>query len=451
MAQRTKGTSTSATGASATSGADVVADAYIFGYPIVLMDVTRRLSTAVPSPTATRAPINQFAHLRAFPDASFKDVVSPNADTLYSVACLDLGPEPILLSVPDMENRYYLMPMLDAWTNVFASPGTRTTGNAKHDFAIVGPRWSGTRPQGLTPLTSPTNFVWIIGRTQTNGKKDFDAVHEIQDQYQLRPLSAWGKPYRAPACVEVDRSIDVRTPPPEQVARMDAGTFFGRLNALMVDNPPNGADAPALSRFARFGIGPGRALDPQALEPAMDAGLVLGRERLTEEANEPAGTIHDGWDTMPENTARFGTDYRWRAVVALTGLGANLREDAVYPRALVDASGQPFSGAHEYTLRFPKGALPPVKAFWSLTMYDAAHSFVDNPIGRYALGDRDRLVFASDESLTFYIQHDPPGREREPNWLPAPPDAFSLFLRLYWPTQAVLDGRWHPPAVELVR
>src|SRR5262245_16146842 len=196
-------------------------DAYVFGYPLVLMDITRSVMTAVPKVEERKAPINQFLHLGTFPDPTFTDVVSPNADTLYSTASIDLTNEPIILSVPEMGNRYYLMQMMDAWTNVFASPGTRTTGNGKGDFAIVGPGWKGQLPQGVKEIKSPTNMVWMIGRTQTNGKGDYDAVHAIQKQYALTPLSAWGKNYQAPESVPVERGIDTKTPPVEQVARMD--------------------------------------------------------------------------------------------------------------------------------------------------------------------------------------------------------------------------------------
>ena len=384
MAQSAKTQSTSTATEATTTGAETVADAFIYGYPLVIMDATRRISTAVPSPAPTRAPVNQFAHLPAFPDASFTDVVSPNADTLYSAAWLDLSTEPVVLSVPDMGNRYYLMPMLDAWTNVFSSPGTRTTGNSKKDFAIVGPGWSKPVPDGLTQIKAPTNIVWIIGRTQTNGKKDFDAVHAVQHQYLLTPLSSWGKQYHAPTDVPVDKNAETKTAPVDQVAQMDAATFFGRLNALMVSNPPSAADAPALARFAPFGIGPGKALDPKGLDPVLEAGLKLGRTRLTEEAKKPKGTSVNGWDILSGDIGRYGADYTLRAVVALVGLGANLPDDAVYPHATKDSSGKPLTGANTYTVHFAKGALPPVKAFWSLTMYNAKQFFVDNPINRFA-------------------------------------------------------------------
>jgi hypothetical protein len=427
-------------------------EAYIFGYPLVLMDVTRRVMTAVSKPGAGRAPVNQIGHLREFPDYTFTDVVSPNADTLYSASWIDVTKEPMVLSVPAAGKRYYLMPLLDGWTNVFASPGTRTTGEDRGDFAITGPRWTGTLPGGLREIKSPTGMVWMIGRTQTNGKADYDAVHKMQDQYKLTPLSAWGKAYQAPASVPVEQGVDMKVPPLEQVAKMDVTTFFNRLNALMKDNPPAAADAAAMARFAAIGVAPGKTFDLKSLDPAVARGLdgvaLAGQEAIISAAKKPHGAKVNGWDSLPANTGKYGTDYAWRAAVALVGLGANVREDAMYPHTMTDAGGRPLSGKNHYVVRFRKGQLPPVNAFWSLTMYNAKQAFVQNPIHRYAIGDRDKLRADADGSVTIYIQHDSPGKDKESNWLPAPPDSFNVFLRLYWPTKEILDSTWKMPPVE---
>ena len=426
-------------------------DAYVFGYPLVLMDVTRSLMTAVPKVEETKAPINQFAHLSRFPDPTFTDVVSPNADTLYSSAWIDLTKEPIILSLPDMGNRYYLMQMLDAWTNVFASPGTRTSGNGKGDYAIVGPAWKGQLPEGVKAIKSSTNMVWLIGRTQTNGQSDYGAVHAIQKQYALTPVSAWGKNYKAPDSAPVEKGVDTKIPPAEQVARMDAPTFFARLNALMKDNPQSSADTPAMKRFAAVGIAPGKPPNLRQYDLAVAEGLEqsvrAGQAKIGAEAQKPLGKKVNGWDVMT-NVGRYGTNYLFRAVVALVGLGANLPDDAIYPRATVDADGQPLFGANRYVVQFPKGQLPPVGGFWSITMYNSKQFFVPNPINRYAIGDRDNLKANEDGSVTIYIQHESPGAERESNWLPAPKDQFNLFMRLYWPKKEIIDGAWKMPSVK---
>jgi hypothetical protein len=447
VAQDTKAQA-STPGTSESGANEIAADAYVFGYPLVLMDVTRRAMTAVPAPSKTSAPVNQFAHVREFPDASFTDVVSPNADTLYSSAWLDLAAEPMVLSVPETGKRYYLMELLDAWTNVFGSPGTRTTGNGKQDFAITGPKWTGTLPSGMTEIKAPTNMVWIIGRTQTNGKDDYAAVHAVQDQYALTPLSAWKTAYRPPTDVPVEANVDIKTPPVAQVAKMDAPAFFGRLNALMIANPPSAGDAPAIARFASVGVGPGRALDPKGLDSALDAGMKAAQMRIEGALRKPLGLLTNGWDVPPANTGRYETDYLLRALIATAGLGANIPGDAIYPHCTKDFDGEPLTGVTRYTMRFGKGALPPVKAFWSLTMYNATQAFVDNPLNRYAIGDRDKLASDEDGSVTLYIQHESPGADKESNWLPAPADSFNLVLRLYWPSEEILDGTWRPPAVE---
>lgn len=211
--------------------------------------------TAVPSVEPQKAPINQFTHILEFPDDTYRDVVSPNVDTLYSLAWLDLAAEPIVLRVPDLADRYYLMQICDAWTNVFSAPGTRTTGNRPGAFALVGPEWRGTLPPDVQEIAAPTNLVWIIGRTYTAGKADYATVNAIQRQYELVPLAAWGRPYTPPARVPVAPGVDAKTPPVVQVGKeMSAGVFLDRLAQLMGRNPPAPEDEPMISRLRRIGV-----------------------------------------------------------------------------------------------------------------------------------------------------------------------------------------------------
>ena len=430
---------------------DLAREAYIFGYPLVLMDVTRQAMTNVPKAGESTAPVNQLGNMRSFPDETMTKVVSPSADTLSTFAFLDLSKEPMVLSVPDMGRRYYLMQMLDAWTNVFACPGTRTTGSRKAHFAIIGPRRTGILPDGVSVIRSPTSLAWIIGRTQTNGKEDYAAVHAVQDQYKLTPLSSWGKAYNPPERVPVDQTIDMVTPPVQRVDNFDAHTFFARLNTLMKDNPPANADAPALKSFAAIGVIPGKPFDLNAFDPqaarGIEEGFRAGCEKVLAESRKPHGKNLNGWEFM-DNTGHYGTDYLWRAVVALVSLGANLPEDAVYPRIRTDSEGQPLVGSNNYEIHFAKGQLPPVGAFWSVTMHNSSQFFVKNPINRFAIGDRDNLAFNEDGSLTLFIQHESPGPARESNWLPAPADEFALLMPLYWPKRQILEGEWNPPAVK---
>lgn len=428
----------------------IAADAYVFGYPLVLMEITKKVLTNTPQPAEKAAPLNQFAHIAAFPRPEDREVVRPNVDTLYSFAWLDLSREPVILHLPEMKGRYYLMQMMDAWTNVFASIGTRTTGEQEGNFAVVGPKWSGALPAGVKKLQSPTNSVWIIGRTLTRGPADYAAVHAIQAQYTLTPLSAWDKKYLPPAG-KVDPTVDMQTPPVQQVAQMSAATFFQTLAAAMKANPPFPPDTPAMKKFVALGLAPGKDFNPAKLKPAvalaLEAGVLTGREEIKAKALK-IGVINNGWQIPQSPMGAYSTDYEQRATVAFFGLGANLREDAVYPTAYLDQAGQQLTGKQRYVLHFDKEQLPPVKAFWSLTMYDKDNFLAANPLGRYALGDRDPLKYNADGSLDLYLQNQSPGPDQEANWLPAPADDFNVSLRLYWPKQAVLDGAWTPPPIK---
>jgi hypothetical protein len=432
---------------------EIGVEAVVYGLPLVIMDITKLKTSNVAVPAEFAAPVNQFVNVKEFPDASFTDVVRANVDTLYSRAWLDLYNEPIVLSVPDTNDRYYLMPMLDGWTNVFSSPGKRTTETKAGNFAIVGPRWQGTLPPGVTEIKSTTNMVWIIGRTQTNGPKDYAAVHTIQNQYRLTPLSAFGKPYTPPPGV-VDPNVDMKTPPVEQVAKMSAAAFFSRLAALMKDNPPPPEDAPALAKLAKIGVVPGQDFDPSKLDPAVARGLKksvsTALEKLQAAAKE-VGAPLNGWRVPPMILGKYGTDYGARAVVALIGLGANLPDDAVYPTAFVDGDGKPLNGANRYVLHFEKDQTPPVNAFWSVTMYNAQSFFAANPINRYAISSWMPLKRNTDGSVDILIQKDSPGKDEEPNWLPAADGNFSVTMRMYWPNEkppSILDRSWKIPPVK---
>jgi hypothetical protein len=225
-------------------------DAYIYGYPLVTMEMTRRVVTNVAAPVGTRGPMGQIIKLRQYPDASFRDVTAPNADTLYTTAFFDVGKEPWVLSIPDMNGRYALLPMLDGWTTVFQVPGKRTTGTSAQTYAITGPGWKGTLPAGVKEYKSPTSLVWLLGRIYCTGTpEDYAEVHKLQDEFKLVPFSSYGKPYTPPAGT-VDPSIDMKTAVREQVNRMDAVAYFTLLCKLMKDNPPTAADAPQLAKFA---------------------------------------------------------------------------------------------------------------------------------------------------------------------------------------------------------
>jgi hypothetical protein len=429
-------------------------DAYIYGYPLVTMEMTRRVITNVAAPEGTRAPMGQIIKLRHYPDATFRDVTAPNADTLYTTAFFDVGREPWVLSLPDMKDRYYLMPMLDGWTTVFQVPGKRTTGTGAQTYAVTGPGWTGTLPAGIKEYKSPTNIVWLLGRIYCTGTpEDYAEVHALQDQVKLVPLSAYGKPYTPPAG-KVDPSIDMKTAVRDQVNRLDAVAYFTLLAELMKTNPPAAADAPALAKFARIGLVPGQDFDAGKLRADF-------ARRIPEIANDRImiqfkinKDVHDidGWG-FTTKTGIYGTDYLMRALVTAIGLGANRPQDAVYPTSQKDGDGRVYDGANRYVMRFAKGQLPPVEGFWSLTMYDGAYFFVPNPINRYSVSARQDLKANPDGSVDLYIQKDSPGADKEANWLPAPAGKFILMLRMYWPNESnpsIIDGTWTIPPVRKV-
>ena len=397
--------------------------------------------------------MGQFASAREYPTAAFKDVTAPNADTLYSSAFLDLSKEPYVLSIPDAHGRYYLMPMLDGWTTVFQVPGKRTTGTKAQKYAITGPGWSGALPDGVTEYKSPTNMVWIIGRIYCTGTpQDYQAVHQMQDNLSLVPLSSYSKPYTPPAGT-VDPNIDMKTPPREQVNALDVAAYFNLMAQLMKDNPPVAEDAPIVARIAKIGIVPGQPFDLSKLSPdAQQALKAVPKAALGKIMGyfKDVGKVENGWVFFTK-TGIYGTDYLDRAFVTAIGLGANRPQDAVYPTSEVDAAGKPYSGANKYVMHFDKGQMPPAEGFWSLTMYNAEYFFVANPLNRYTLSSRNKFRKNADGSVDLYLQNENPGKDKEPNWLPAPEAKFIPMLRLYWPKEtppSLLDGTWTIPGVK---
>ncbi|HEX7674159.1 MAG TPA: DUF1254 domain-containing protein [Bdellovibrio sp.] len=438
--------------ASADEAAQIANEAYIYGYPLVLMGVTRDVSTSTPYVTKSKAPINQFSHSRVYPDFNAKAVVSPNVDTLYSQAWLDLSSEPVVMRVTESD-RFYMIPVLDAWTNVVASPGSRTEGNGPKEYVIVGPQWKGTLPSSMQKITVPTNNAWIIGRFHARGSKDLVHVHSLQDGLELIPLNLVDDAYMPPQNVSVKENIDAKTPPVSQVERMDAATFFANFSDELKMNPPLAEDAFMVQKLRRIGLIPGQSFHYETLPPevkkGIEEGYAAGMKRLAKGDGDLFDN-HNGW-MIPRVIGKYGQSYMARAQVARVGLGANLRDDAIYPMATTDSSGQQLNGKNKYTIHFAKNETPPVNGFWSLTLYDENHFFVKNPLNRYSLGDRSRLFKNPDGSVDILIQNMAPLGPRMANWLPAPEGDFNLIMRLYWPKSEALNGTWQPPKIQKIQ
>lgn len=429
-------------------------DAYLYFYSLVTMDITRRVTTNVEAGKVPGfGPANQFQNFTAYPAADYKAVVRPNFDTLYSSAFLDLSSEPMIVSAPETSGRYYLLPMLDMWSDVFASPGWRTTGTAPANYLVTPPGWAGAVPNGLQRISAPTPFVWIIGRTKTDGPDDYDAVHKIQAGYKITPLSQWGKAAAAPA-MTLDPSVDMKTPPKVQVDTMPSGKFFAYASELLKVNPPHLTDEPMIARLKQIGFEPGKSFDLEKADPAVRAALAGVPEEAQQLMAWKVPTLArfvNGWSMNTDTMGVYGNYYLKRAIIAREGLGANLPEDAIYPLNVGDETGKPLDGASKYTLHFDKGSMPPVKAFWSVTLYDADGFQVANSLNRFAVSSWMPFKYNADGSLDLYFQNESPANGNETNWLPAPKGPFTLTMRLYAPRSEALVGKWNPPPVTRVQ
>lgn len=419
---------------------EVATEAYIFGYPMILMDTVRRRSLRYAS-------TNRFLHTTDIPAVSQRTVVQIDLDTLYSVGWLDLREEPVLFEVPEIEDRYWVMQVLDSWSNTVFTPTSANPlgepgSTAPFTYAVIAPGWSGTLPPGVVELPVPTGDAWLYGRIEVRGPVDVPAVREIQDRLRLAPLSAWNTAAAGESDSITNNQDWSESAGLRAVEKMSARDFFERMCELMVDNPAAPDDDAALRRFATIGIRPGGS--PEGVSTGeLDAGADAAKRRIAAYV-DPDSRQRNGW-VLATNVGRYGTNYLLRAATAYRGLGANVAEVAMYPILFdeADEDGTPL----EFTLRFPPGEAPPVGAFWSLTAYGAEGYLVPNPAGIQTVGHPVPPASAPDGSLEFAVQAAEPGPAvPRSNWLPIPAEGqFLLVMRLYEPDQRVLDGRWDPP------
>ena len=437
----------------------IAEDAYIYGYSLITTEVTRVQMSNVPKVEGFASPSGQFVNVPRYPPAEYRGVSAPNADTLYSVAWLDLG-EPQVFSHPDMGDRYYLFEVTDLWmSDSESSPSKRTADGKAASYLFTGPGWKGAVPAGMKHFPVASRYMVILGRTYANGTgEDYRIVNALQAQYKITPLSAWGKPYTPVApLVNANPGFSMTDKPQTVILAMGTEGYFNLMAKLMgEDAPPAPDDAPMVARMAKLGIEPGKPFELSKLDPAVQAALKdLPQTALKKiEANKGSmGEIVNGW-VVSKGLGTYGpADYLKRATVAAFGWPANQERDAVYPYADVDSTGQKLTGANKYTLTFPKGETPPVNGFWSITMYliDQGWWFVPNPLNKFTVSLRNNPKFNDDGSLTLYFQNGSPGADKEANWLPAPKGDFIAMLRMYWPKDSgpsILNGSWKPPAVQ---
>ncbi len=428
----------------------IAVDAYTYFYPLLSMELSRRQFTnAEPGKEFGKGPMNTFVNAPEYPPADFKGVVRSNFDTLYSSTWLDMTKEPMIVSAPDTDGRYYMLPMLDMWSDVFACPGTRTTGTEAGNFLVTPPGWTGVVPDGFSHIAAPTPYLWIIGRTKTDGPADYDAVHKIQAGYKVTPLSQWGKKVQLPR-VTIDPGVDMKTPPKIQVDTMAAAKYFAYAAELLKVNPPHITDEPIIAQMKSIGIEVGKSFEFDKLHPDVQKaleGAPAQAQALMKWKLPTLSRVANGWTMNTDTVGVYGNYYLKRAIVAQFGLGANLPEDAVYPSNLFDDTGKPLDGAHNYAVHFDKGSMPPVNAFWSITLYDSDGFQVANALNRFAVSSYMPFKLNTDGSLDLYVQNESPGKDKEANWLPAPKGAFNLLMRLYSPKSEILTGKWNPPAV----
>ncbi|MEU7632783.1 DUF1254 domain-containing protein [Nocardia sp. NPDC049220] len=427
-------------GAVTGESAAIARDAYIFGYPLVLMDFTREASEAT-------TPSNQFQHATTLPTPESRSLVRQSLDLMYSTAWLDLRAEPMVLQVPAMDGRrYWLMQLLDAWTNTVHNPSSirpqATSAEPPFTYVVTGPDWSGALPEDLAPMPMPTSTVWLLGLIQVDGNAGIPAVRAVQQQLKLVPLSVWiaGRELAGPAAPPSPETAP--KPPPEQVDALDPREFFDRMCAVMSVNTPAPDDAPAMRRFAMIGIRPGGSVSGLS-DDELVAAVDTAKQQIPVYL-DPKAINENGWAYDP-GIGSYGTNYLLRASIAWRGLGAAQAEDAIYPTQFVTVDQG--DGEARFRLHFAPGALPPVEAFWSLTAYDVDSYLVPNPAQIHSVGHQAPVVLNPDGSLDLTLQFSDPGPSVPVgNWLPIPEAGeFSLTMRLYAPKAEAVQGRWVPP------
>ena len=437
--------------------AAIAEEAYIYAFPMMENYRTMYVQAIDRTAPGYGAPFNEFAHKTELLGPEFKDIVRPNNDTMYSFAWLDLRAQPIVITVPEIKDRYYSVQLVDMFTHNFGYIGTRATGTEAGSYVVAGPQWEGTKPgDAKAVFRSESNFVYCIIRTEVDGLDDVAAVVDLQKQYRLTAMNVFLGRSRVPVAAGI-------TFPAYDPSKAKSAAFIDLLNFLLMQVVIVPEEQELVSRFSAVGIQAGALSASLALTPelrdAVDAGVGQGVMAITQATQDPSqiegvtARVDHGWqgvDGMFGPGTEMRTKYLVRAGAALLGLYGNDADEAYYPVGNADAAGNRLDASkHSYAMRFEKNELPQVDAFWSMTMYSLPDQLmVANPINRYSIGDRSKLRYGEDGSLTIYVQHQSPGKKKASNWLPAPDGPFSLQFRMYLPKPEALDPLYLPPPVD---
>jgi hypothetical protein len=426
--------------------------AYVYGFPLVMMDLTRKVLTATPTSGEYAAPINQWTRMRTPVRWDFNNVVRISVNSLWSVAFLDLANGPSVMTLPDCKNIPFAFRLLNHWTDVFGTAGSRTPERNAGNYLVAGPGWEGSAPADIKQVfRSPTRYAWALVEMSAAGPQDYPTIHALEDQLQATPLGAWGTPYKPPATVPVDSNVDLSATPYDQVRLMTGERFFMELAPLLKDNPPYPGDTTQIDRLRKLGIEPGKEFDPGKMNPAVRKGINDAPAEVWKKfATGPYGmNAPNGWINLL-NIARFGSDYQTRAYVAYMGLGAGVADDIVYPSAFVDGDGNALDAGYNYVIHLNKGDMDLSHiGVWSISAY-RENFYTQNPLNRYGMLP-SMPKYNPDGSLDVYLQAKSPGPEKESNWLPIPQSGiFNLTMRIYDPKKEALSETLKLPPVKKV-
>ena len=434
---------------------DLIArNAYKFLFPLVMMDVTKKkFNNTSYKNFKNGVPVNVFQHRRKLPKLDTRDVVRTNFDTLYSLAWVDVSKEPMVLELPDSKGRYYLVPAMDMWSDNFASIGSRTTGTAKTTVMYVKKNWQGKAPKGVEVIRCPTDMIWLVGRMDTRGPDDYAEVNKFQDGMSLKSYSTWksGKPFKG--YISTDKNFNTKVPPKKMLIGMSAKNFFTYAAELMTKYPPHETDYNIVLSMKKLGIEAGKPLKFASLSAAQQKALKRAPMKVLrglKAAGTDIGKKVNGWNVITHNMGVYGIEYKTRTMISLVGLGANQPADAIYPLTRTDKNGDKLRAIHSYKLHFEKKDLPPVDAFWSITVYNDDGFTNPNSLNRATLSSWMPLKYNDDGSLDLLFSHSKPKADMMNNWYPLPRfGVFNLTMRLYAPDiDKIESGAWKPPAVE---